>query len=113
MLKVTFFSTASGNQPVKKWLKSLNENDRLQMSEAIKAVASGWPIGPPIVKPMEGMNDCWEIREKLASRKEGRIIFTLAKNEMFLLHGFIKKSRKTSKQDIGTARSRMKILTSI
>ncbi|HHC23985.1 MAG TPA: type II toxin-antitoxin system RelE/ParE family toxin, partial [Desulfobacterales bacterium] len=40
--------------------------------------------------------------------RTARILFTIHKNQMLLLHGFIKKSQKTSGKDMDIARKRMK-----
>jgi phage-related protein len=39
---------------------------------------------------------------------ESRIIFTLFKNMMILLHGFVKKTKKTRQHDLDLARNRMR-----
>lgn len=47
--------------------------------------------------------DLWEIGGRLVDGKVSRIIFCVDKGRMVLLHGFIKKSRKTPKKDIDLA----------
>ena len=47
--------------------------------------------------------DLWEIGGRLVDGKVSRIIFCVDKGRMVLLHGFIKKSRKTPKKDINLA----------
>jgi hypothetical protein len=54
LLKVKFFQTASGNEPVREWLKSLDRpEDRRAIGEDIKTVQYGWPKGMPMVEKIE------------------------------------------------------------
>ena len=68
----------------------------------------GWPIGMPVCRPLkEGL---YEVRSHLSSHKIARIIFTLHKSEMVLLHAFIKKTQKTLEADLELARKRLRSL---
>lgn len=108
-LQVIFYKTASGNEPVREWLKSRSQNDRKIIGEDIKTVQLGWPLGMPLVRKLDlGL---WEVRSKLDQRIS-RVLFTVAENMMVLLHGFIKKSRKTPAADLNLAKKRMATLRS-
>jgi phage-related protein len=48
----------------------------------------------------------WEIRSDLPSNRTARVIFCIAQGRMVLLHGFIKKTQKTSQPDLQLARKR-------
>jgi phage-related protein len=61
----------------------------------------GWPVGMPLVRKME--NGLWQIRTGLP-KGIARVLFTVVAGEAVLLHGFIKKSRKTALPDLKTAR---------
>ena len=39
-----------------------------------------------------------------------RVLFTTGERRMILLHGFIKKSRKTPKDDLALAKTRLRLL---
>ena len=54
----------------------------------------------------------WEVRSNLKSDKIARVLFTIKDSKMILLHGFIKKSQKLSKQDRQIAISRKKEIDS-
>lgn len=101
---VKFFKTASGNEPVREWLKSLDRSDRKAIGEDIKTVQFGWPLGMPLIRKLEA--DAWEVRSSLKARI-ARVIFTVHGNKRILLHGFIKKSQKTPAADLKTARRRL------
>ena len=42
------------------------------------------------------------------TRRLARVLFTVVKADMVLLHGFVKKSAITPKEDLELARTRMK-----
>src|SRR5687768_11820354 len=99
-LAVRFFKTAAGGEPVREWLKKLDSADRKAIGDDIRTMQFGWPLGMPLVRKLE--DGLWEVRTDL----EGgiaRMIFTIDADEAILLHGFIKKGQKTSKEDLGTA----------
>lgn len=104
ILEVRFFRTVTGNEPVREWLKSLTREDRRRIGEDIKTAQFGWPIGMPIIRKLE--KRLWEVRTTL---EDGiaRVIFTVVGNRMILLHGFAKKSQKTPRNDLETARKRL------
>lgn len=102
-LKVVFYRTDAGREPVREWLKGMSPEDRKRIGEDIKTVQFGWPLGMPLVRSLgEGL---WEVRSNLSNRI-ARVIFVIQKGYMVLLHGFIKKSQKTPKIDLELARSR-------
>lgn len=104
-LKVNFFHTDSGSEPVRNWLKSLSGDEKKAIGTEIKVVQFGWPLGMPVVRPLE--KKMWEVRVALKNTI-ARIIFTLDGNLMILLHGFIKKDQNTREADKKIARKRMK-----
>ena len=103
-LGVRFYLSASGREPVRDWLKyEMTLENRRTIGADIKTVQDGWPLGMPVVRKMG--TGLWEVRSVIP---EGiaRVLFTVAGNEMVLLHGFVKKSNKTPLDDIAVARKR-------
>jgi phage-related protein len=105
IIAIIFFQEESGNEPVRKWLKSLNKPIRQIIGDDIKTVQYGWPIGMPIVRSLH--KGLWEIRSTIPNGI-ARIIFKMMDGEMILLHGFIKKTQKTPPQEIEIALDRAK-----
>lgn len=105
ILEVRFFRTSAGNEPVRDWLRALEREDRRAIGEDIKIAQFGWPIGMPLIRKLE--KGLWEVRTTL---EDGiaRVMFTVYDTRMILLHGFIKKSQKTPKNELDTARKRLK-----
>ena len=101
-----FYQTAAGEEPVREWLRALNEEDRKVIGDDIATVEFGWPIGMPVCKSLKG--GLWEVRSSLPSKREARILFFVSDDRMVLLHGFVKKSQKTPRSDLDLAKRRMK-----
>lgn len=91
MLQVVFFRTASGREPVRLWLLDMEKEARKVIGEDIKLVQFRWPLGMPLVRKLEP--DLWEVRSHLNDGRIARVFFTVNRQEMALLHGFIKKSQ--------------------
>ena len=108
-LTVRFFRESTGSEPVRDWLKRLPVEEKREIGYDIKTVQFGWPIGMPVVDHIDG--DVWEVRTRLSTRI-ARVLFVLEGNVMVLLHGFIKKERKTPKADLDIAKQRLKKLRS-
>lgn len=106
ILKVYFYKNNTGSEPVREWILKLNKADKKIIGEDIKTVQIGWPLGMPLVKNIS--NGLWEVRSNLSSNKIARIIFCMHSERIILLHGFIKKTKKTMKKDYNLALNRMK-----
>ena len=92
--------------PVKNWILGFTPNDRKIIGEDIKMVEFGWPMGMPTVKPIG--NRLFEVRSDLADGSNARILFTIFKRHMILLHGYIKKTNKIPSRELKLAKSRLK-----
>ena len=104
-IAVFFFKTDAGTEPVRDWLKELTREDRKSIGEDIKTIQFGWPMGMPLVRKLEA--NLWEVRTQL-DRRIARVIFTVQEDKLIMLHGFIKKSQKSSSSDLNLARQRLK-----
>jgi len=91
-LKVVFFKTDTGNEPVREWLKELSKDDCRVIGADILTVQYAWPLGKPLVDHLG--DGIWEVRSRLENRI-ARTLFALVNQEIVLLHGFIKKQPKT------------------
>ena len=102
-IPAVFYRSESGAEPVRDWLRSLDKQDRFRIGTDIKTVEFGWPIGMPTCRPLG--HGLYEVRTSLGNRI-ARVLFCIGDGRMILLHGFIKKARKTSKADLELARTR-------
>lgn len=94
--------------PVRDWLLSLIEEDRKVVGGNIQDAEFGWPVGMPLCRSMAGYKNLWEIRSTLSNGRIARVMFCVHEEHMALLHGFIKKSKKTPNKEIAIAVKRMK-----
>jgi phage-related protein len=107
-LDAVFFSTDRGNEPVREWLLSLTKDERKQIGADVLKVQYCWPIGKPLVGNLgKGL---WEVRSRLTDRI-ARVLFCVDGSTMVLLHGFIKKTQRTPKQELVLALRRIRQLT--
>ena len=91
---------------MREWLLEIDEQDRRSVGFDIQTVEFGWPVGMPTCRPLgDGL---WEVRSNLSNGRIGRVVFCIVNREMVLLHGFIKKTQKTSLQNITLATKRRK-----
>ena len=104
VISVKFYQSASGNEPVKEWLKSLSKDDKRIIGEDIKTVEYGWPLGMPLVRKLE--KSLWEVRITLTNKEIVRVFFTVKDGLMILLHAFKKKSQKTPPNELDIAKIR-------
>ena len=105
-LPARFYRTIGGAEPVRVWLKGLDPADRRIVGADTKEIEFDWPVGMPVCRPLgQGL---WEVRSRISRGRIARVIFCIVRGEMNLLHGFIKKSRKTPKPDLGLAIRRKK-----
>ncbi len=109
-LPAAFYATASGNEPVRAWLKDLDIADRRVVGHDIATAEFGWPVGMPLSRSLgKGL---FEIRSNLSGGRISRVIFAVVHDRMVLLHGFVKKSQKTPKPDLALAAKRLKEIVS-
>ena len=104
-LKVVFFKTETGNEPVREWLKALSKEDCKVIGSDILTVQYVWPVGKPLVDNLgDGL---WEVRSRLNNRI-ARTLFAVVDEEIVLLHGFIKKQQRTPQDELDLAKKRKK-----
>ncbi|HLZ57167.1 MAG TPA: type II toxin-antitoxin system RelE/ParE family toxin [Ktedonosporobacter sp.] len=106
VIRVKFFRTSSGTEPVREWLKELGRDDSSIIGQDIKTIEFGWPLGMPLCRSISGHKNLWEARSKITGGRIARVIFYIHNGEMILLHGFIKKSQKTPQSDLNLADKR-------
>jgi phage-related protein len=108
-IPVVFFRLDSGREPVREWLKSLEQPDRKEIGLDIKTLQIGWPVGMPLARKVS--DDLWELRSRLKAGIS-RTFFTMHAKKLVLLHGFVKKSQKTPTKELAIARRRLRKLRS-
>jgi phage-related protein len=108
ILPATFYKTAAGTEPVRKWLKALPREDKRIVGTDIATVEFGWPVGMPTCRALTSRRGLWEVRSSLTQNRIGRVLFFVYQGQMVLLHGFIKKTQQTPREDLDLAGKRQK-----
>ena len=107
-ISAVFYRTEAGTEPVRDWLKALDREERYKIGTDIKTVEFGWPVGMPTCRPMG--SGLFEVRTDLPQGRIARVLLCIYEGKMVLLHGFIKKTQKTSKKDLDLAWKRKRKL---
>jgi phage-related protein len=103
-IPVVFFRTRAGTEVVRNWLRALDARDRNAVGQDLMRVQYRWPVGMPLCRSLgDGL---WEVRSELPSDRIARVMFSVHQDAIVILHGFIKKSRKTPGEDLALARKR-------
>jgi phage-related protein len=107
ILRVAFYASAGGREPVRDWLRELDRRDRQTIGTDLKTAQFGWPMGMPLIRKLDA--DLWEVRSRL---RDGvaRTVFTVEGNTMVILHAFVKKGTKAPEVELDVARRRLAAL---
>jgi phage-related protein len=82
----------------------LEPEDRRIIGTDIRTVEFGWPIGMPVCRPLgDGL---FEVRSTITGKRIARVLFCICEGYMVLLHGFVKKTRKTPETKLALAMRR-------
>lgn len=103
---VFFYRTTAGSEPVRAWLRDLPDVDRHIIGSDLRRVQTGWPVGMPLCRPLSA--GLWELRSSLPGNRIARVLFFVHGSRIGVVHGFIKKTRRTPDHDLELARKRMK-----
>ena len=101
---VVFYRTPAGSEVVRDWLKRLPAPDRNAIGQDLMRVQFRWPVGMPLCRPMR--DGVWELRTDLSGNRIARLLFSFLDGHLVALSGFIKKTRKTSDDEIERALKR-------
>jgi phage-related protein len=107
-IELVFFRNNAGGEPVREWLKGLDEAERRAIGTDLLRAQWRWPAGMPLCRSMgKGL---WEVRTNLPSNRTARVLICLYRDRLVALHGFIKKTRTTPEDGLDLARRRQKEL---
>jgi phage-related protein len=107
-VELVFFRNDAGSEPVREWLKQLDQVARRLIGADLLRAQWRWPIGMPLCRPMgKGL---WEVRTNLPGNRTARVLICFYEGRLVALHGFIKKTRSTPAEDLSLARKRQREL---
>ncbi len=85
------------------WLKALDKVTRHEIGTDIAKVQRMWPVSKPLVDSFgKGL---YEVRTRTDAGIY-RVLFCIDETDVVLLHGFMKKTKKTPKHELDLARKR-------
>jgi len=107
-IQLVFFRNDAGREPVRDWLRGLDQFERRAIGTDLLRAQWRWPVGMPLCRTMgKGL---WEGRTNLPSNRTARVLICFYRGYLVALHGFIKKARATPNDDLTLARKRQKEL---
>ena len=99
--EIEFYRDARGHSPITEFLDALEKTERARCARALALLREFGPLlGMPHARPVEGF---WELRAG-ANRM---FYFALVGRRFVILHAYRKKSQKTPRREIETARRRL------
>ncbi len=103
--RVEFFMTAAGRCPVKEYIEKLSRWEAGRVAYALRLLReSGIELGAPHTRSLGGK--LWELR--VAGSLQHRVLYFAAPGRrLILLHAFCKKTSRTPRAELETARRRM------
>ena len=101
--EVEFYEAASGDQPTREFLLSLDKKMRAKMADTISILQdNGYELREPYSKHLsEGI---FELRAKVGSDITRVLYFFYVDQHIILTNGFIKKTQKTPPREIERAK---------
>lgn len=104
---IIVFESERGEKPVEEFIKSQQSSTQSKITHLVDMLAKYGPtLGMPHVKKLG--QSLYELR--IRGKDEIRIFFTFKSQDIYLLHGFKKKSQKTPQKEIDIALKRMKLI---
>jgi hypothetical protein len=89
-IPLVFFRTGAGTEPVRHWLRGLDEADRHAIGRDPLRAQWRRPVGMPLCRPMG--RGLWEVRTDLPGNRTARVLICLCQAHLVAWHGFIKKN---------------------
>ena len=76
-------------EPVREWLKGLDEAERQAIGKDLLRAQWRWPVGMPLCRPMgDGL---WEIRTDLPTKRTARVLVSFYRERLAALQGSSRK----------------------
>ena len=101
---IKFFETPRGGKPVENFIRNQNPTTIAKILRSIDLLEKYGPrIGMPHSKKIS--RGLYELR--IRGRQEIRLVYSVRKQEIVLLHGFRKQTQRTPKKEIATAQKRL------
>ena len=105
--KINYYHNSNNTSPVKEWLDELNAEAKAEIFKIFELMQKyGIDLGLPFVRHLD--NKIYEVRAKDRSGIYRVLYFAHKEKTFVMLHGFMKKSQATPRNEIDIAIKRMK-----
>ena len=103
---IEYYTDVRGRSPIDEFLSSLSARDEAKVAHVIGLLAEfGLRLRMPYARHVEGK--LWELRIRSSGKAYRVLYFAYTGRRFVLLHGFLKKSRKTPRRELETAKRRL------
>jgi len=102
---VTFYTTVSGNCPIKEFLDSLPAKAAKKVTWVLNLLEDLDIVPSSYFKKLVSAEGIWECRIQFGSNTYRIFCFFIGNSVVVLTHGLVKKSQKTPKQEIEKAQT--------
>jgi phage-related protein len=102
---VTFYTTVSGNCPIKEFLDSLPAKAAQKVTWVLGLLEDLDIVPSSYFKKIVDAEEIWECRIQSGSNTYRIFCFFIGNSVIVLTHGLVKKSQKTPKQEIEKAQT--------
>jgi phage-related protein len=110
MWPIKFYTTSSGKSPIESFLDKLTLIQQSKIRNGLRLLEEFGPqLRQPYSKKLTGSKNLFEIRTM--GKSPIRLIYAIKSNTFYILHAFIKKTKKTPTRDIKIAIQRLSTLT--
>lgn len=93
-------------KPVSELLEACSLKERTRIKEVFNLFEEfGLSLSRPYLKRVTGTKELWELRIK-----DIRLLFFVKGNRAIIVHAFVKKTRRISRQDLKLAEKRKKLM---
>jgi len=107
MWEIEYYMAANGRIPVKEFIDALNFKEKAKVARTIDLLEEfGINLGMPYAEHVEG--ELWELRARLSNNRYRIIYFLITGEKFIMLHGFVKKTQKISKNELEIAKKRLR-----
>ncbi len=103
--RIIYFISKRGENPVRKFIESLSFTQKSKIFRIFRVIVDyGIISANPHLKKLKS-TPFWEIR--ILGKDNIRIFYIVPRiNQVLLIHGFVKKTQRTSKKELSTALER-------
>lgn len=105
MFEIIFYEKSDNDKPVEDFLDSLEPKMRAKLVGTLQILQEkGNSLREPYTKHLD--DGIFEVRAKVGSNISRTLFFFMVGKKIILTNGFIKKSQKTPRREIETAKER-------